>query len=50
MRALRPIVLPLALDVLGAEPELSGCVTVGAQPVGHEFLSHHALVLQQLAH
>ena len=50
VRALRPVVLALALDVLGAELEFSGCRTVGAQPVGHQFLRRHPLCLQQLAH
>ena len=43
-----PVVLALALDVLGAEAQLPGRGTVGPQPVGHQLLRRHALLLQQL--
>jgi hypothetical protein len=50
VRALRPAVLALALDVLRAEAQLTHRGTVGPQPVGHQLLRHYALLLQQHTH
>ena len=43
MRALRAVVLALALDVLGAEAEFTSGSAIGPQPVGDELLGRYAL-------
>ena len=48
MRALGPVVLALALEVLRAEAQLPGRGTLGPQPVSHQHLRRHAVLLQKL--
>ena len=50
MRVFRPIVLPLAQDVVGAEAELASGKPIGFEPVGDELSRRRALILELLTH
>ena len=49
VRALRPIVLALGLDVRRGQAEFTSRSTIGPQPVRHQRLWRHALLRQQFA-